>query len=203
MKPFIAALGVLGLLASQALAGPEHIIKQRAKDVSNQNNARQGAPPSHPPRSTPPPAQNPAQAPRPAAAAPSTAAQPAAKLKADIAGLKAKPEATIDQKQQLARNLMSAAQGTSKPLPSALNRLANHLTAALAGKRLTAANENRLAQNLHAMMNCAKIPADQTQAIIEDIQSLLENAGAEKSAADGVTTELKAIAAELQRPAGK
>ena len=42
MKKALAMIGAATLVASGVLAGPDVIIKQRAKEVRDQNNVRQG-----------------------------------------------------------------------------------------------------------------------------------------------------------------
>src|ERR1035437_5415072 len=69
MKTLLATAAVVGLLAPSVFGQAEQIIKQRAKELSNQNNVRQGvAPPT--PAAPPPTARPPAPT---AAATPPTA----------------------------------------------------------------------------------------------------------------------------------
>src|SRR5438552_5314495 len=78
------------LLALNAFAaGSEAIIRQRAKELSNQNNVRQGVPP---------PAQPPPQASQ--TAPPTATLTPMARLQTDIAAIKLNSPATPAQKQQ-------------------------------------------------------------------------------------------------------
>jgi hypothetical protein len=204
MKRFVAGVGISVLLAGSAIAGPEGIIKQRAKDVRDQNNARQSVPPSQPP-----PPQQPAPAPARAPAQPAVRAVPGmpqqgiAKIQADLAGMRGKAQIAPEQTQQLARDLSAAAQGATRPSSSAVAKFANDLTAALAGKNLPATAESRLAQNIHAVLNSAAIPASQMQAIVEDVQSVLQKNGVARAEATAATHSLKVIAAEVRKPASK
>ena len=97
-------------------AGSEAIIKQRAKDLSNQNNVRQGvAPPTQPPPT----------APKPATTAPSTLTpqQALAKLQTDLAAIKVNSTVTSAQKQQLARDFTLVSQArTSRWRPRPFSR---------------------------------------------------------------------------------
>ena len=82
MKQMFVLVSASSLMALNVVAaGSEAIIKQRAKDLSNQNNVRQGvAPPTQPPPT----------APKPATTAPSTLTpqQALAKLQTDLAAIK-------------------------------------------------------------------------------------------------------------------
>src|SRR5262245_46561621 len=102
----LVVFGLLGLFSATAFgAGSEAIIKQRAKEISNQNNVRQGvAPPTQPP-----PGTKAAAAP----AAPAPVAQPTAagRLQLDLAGIKVNSQITPAQKQQIAQDLMAVATG--------------------------------------------------------------------------------------------
>src|SRR6266478_5654434 len=109
MKLALILLALASVLSIKAFgAGAEAIIKQRAKDLSNQNNVRQGvAPPAQP--------AQPAQPALPATAA----LTPMAKLQADITAIKPNSVMTAAQKQQLARDLTALAHGPGKPSPGA------------------------------------------------------------------------------------
>src|ERR1700674_3101995 len=105
MKTTIVFVGVAVLSAASVLAGPADIIKQRAKELNNQNNVRQEvAPPTQPtqpPASTPPPSS-----------------QSLTRLQADLAVIQGGSVVTAEQKQKLANGLIAAAQG-AKPSPAA------------------------------------------------------------------------------------
>src|SRR5712691_12171695 len=54
MKTTLAFFGAAMLLATNTFAGPDVIVRERAKELSNQNNVRQGvAPPTQPPQPAP------------------------------------------------------------------------------------------------------------------------------------------------------
>ena len=188
-------VGVGSLMALNAVAaGSEAIIKQRAKDLSNQNNVRQGVAP---------PSQNPAAAPKPATAAPAalTPQQALAKLQTDLGAIKVGSTATAAQKQQLARDFTLLAQGSRKPSPAAANKLAEDIAAALAQKPLTEGSRSRLAQNLNAVLNPGNISASQMNEIVSDVQAIFQVSGLPRKDAVAIADSVKAIAAELQKPA--
>ena len=193
MKPTLIYLALGGLLTLHAFgAGTEAIIKQHAKDLSNQNNVRQGVPPP----SQPAPAATPAA---PAA----TALPPAARLQADIAAIKPNSAVTTAQKQQLARDLFALAQGPTRPSLGAVNKLVESLAAAVSQKSLPEGPRSRLVQNLSAALNPGAYKADQMQEIISDIQAVFQSNGSTRKEALAIADDVKALTAELQRTAAK
>src|SRR5437763_10657652 len=105
MRTMIMAAMMVALLRSTMFAGPADIIKQRAKELNNQNNVRQGvAPPSQP---VPPPASAPATQP----------SQSLMRLQAELAAIPAGSPVTAEQKQKLANGLIAAALA-AKPSPA-------------------------------------------------------------------------------------
>jgi hypothetical protein len=178
------------LPASTFAAGSEAIIKQRAKELRDQNNVRQGVPP-------PAPAPQPA---KPNAAQP-TALTPMAKLQADLAAIKPNSQVTAEQKQQLNRDLLALALGPKKPSPGATSKLAGDMAAALAQKALSEGTRSRLLQDLNGVFNPANIPASQMQDIVSDVQAVFQASGVARKDAVTIADDVKAIAAELQKPA--
>ena len=196
MKRAFALIGAAVLLAGSLFADPI-IVKQRALELRNQNNVRQGVtPPSQPPQ----PAQ---PAPTPGtSASPTPIQQSIAKLRADLTALKANSPATAEQKQQITRDLMAAAQGASKPSQSTAATLANSLAAAFAEKPLADKDCSRLLSDLAAVLNPAKIQAAQMQAIYADIQAIFQANGMARKDAVKIVDQVKAVEAETQRSAG-
>jgi hypothetical protein len=196
MKLMFVLMSASGFLVLNTLAaGSEAIIKQRAKELSNQNNVQQGVPP---------PSQSPAAAPKPATAAPSTPLTPQqalAKLQTDLAAIKVNSTVTPAQKQQLARDFTMLAQGSRKPSPAAANKLAEEMSAALAQKPLTEGARSRLAQNLNAVLNPGNISTSQMQEIVSDVQAIFQVSGLPRKDAVAIADSVKAIGAELQKPA--
>src|SRR2546427_8422965 len=100
---------ILAVIASfftvHSFADPDIIIRERAKELRNQNNVRQGVPP---------PTQ-PAQPTQPnAASTPAPQPQSLVQLQTDLAAIKTDSPVTAQQKQKLAGDLIAAAQG-AKP----------------------------------------------------------------------------------------
>src|SRR5262245_61560438 len=105
MKTGLACFGLVGLMALQSFAGPDVIIREKANQLRDQNNARQGVPPPAPAPapSTAKPATTPAQP------AVSPAAQPAgfARLQSNLGAIRPNSPITASQKQLLTQDLIA------------------------------------------------------------------------------------------------
>jgi hypothetical protein len=190
-------LTAVGLLFSlQLLHGQaQTIIKQKAKDLRDQNNAKQGVPPSSSSRPTPP-APNPSQ---PAPAVPLTAQQQAiGRLQNDLIALRPGSAATDKQKHQLAMSLSGVAYG-KKPTAQATAKLANGLADALGEKQLTNATRSRLLQNLSAVMNAEKFGQRQIQDTVADLQKILKDTGVSESVSAKVGGAARDIVLEIRK----
>ncbi len=194
MKTVLALIGAATLVAGSVFAGPDVIIKKRAQEIRDQNNVRQGvAPPSQPAR--------PATAPA-ATAAPTPVQQSIARLRADLVAIKANVQVTADQKQQITRDLIAVAQGANKPSPPTAGNLAGSLAAAFAEKPLADKDCRRLLSDLAAVLNPANIQPAQMQAIYADIQAIFQANGMARKDAVRIVDQVKAVAADTQKPAG-
>jgi len=196
MNRILVQAALLAVLAGSAVAGPDVIIRERAKQLRDENNARQGVTPA-----TAPPAA-PAK-PGAAAAAPATVLTPQqanlVRLQTDLAGFKTNTTASAEQIQRLANDLSAVAQGPNKPSSQAVSRLAGNLAMALAQKALTAGERSRLLQDLNALLNSTSLPREQTQDIAADLQRIFK--GCDQAAS--IAGEAKAIAADIQKTAAK
>ena len=191
MKATPALTTAVALLAASAFAQSDVIIKQRAKEIRDQNNVRQGV--------TPPAA--PAQPARPAAAtssSPTPVQQSLAKVRADLTAIKLNSTVTPEQKQQLAKDLLATAQGANKPSSAKVATLADELSAAVAQKPLSDTDRNRLLTDLAAVLNPANIQPAQMQTIIADVQAIFQVNGLARKDAVRITDAVKAVAAETR-----
>lgn len=196
MKRALALITATGILAGNVFADPI-IVKQRALELRNQNNVRQGVTPSQPPGQ---PTQPAAPAVPAASTAPSTLLQQSlARVKADLAAIQANSPVTSTQKQQLAKDLLASAQGAGKPSPATVAALADSLAAAFVQKPLSEASRNRLVSDLAAVLNPARIQAAQMQAIYDDIQAIFQANGMARKDAVKIVDQVKAVGAETQR----
>lgn len=192
MKTTFALIAMAGLLADNASAGPESVLK-RARETRDQSNVRQDVPAQKPPAP-------PSQPSRPAATAPSPLLQQSlAKVRADLAAIQANSPVTSTQKQQLARDLLASAQGPGKPSATTVAALADSLTSAFAQKPLPESSRNRLVSDLAAVLNPANMQSAQMQAIYNDIQAIFQANGMVRSEAVKLVDQVKAVAAETRK----
>ncbi len=191
MKTSCLLILALALTTTGAFAQVEMGFKKRAKELRDQNNARQGVTPAQP------------ASPQPGAAQPNSPApltpqqQVLARLQTDLTALKS--QTTPEQRAQLARDLMAAALGAGKPSLNSVNKLATDLIPTLAGKDITPQERARLTTDINACFNSANLSPDQVQAMTADVQAILQIAGASRAAAITVANDLKVIAAEVQK----
>jgi hypothetical protein len=200
MRLLIITAFVVGLFAPPAFGQGAQAdqIKRRAKELSNQNNVRQGVPP--PGQAPAKPATAPPGA--PATAKPAATAQAgSARLQADIAGIKAGTPATPEQKTQFMKDIAVAVRGATKPLLPTVAKFVNELTAALSEKALGAPEQARLAQDIEAVLNSAAMPVTQFDAVLADAQAILQVGGAKRAAAVAVANDLRAVGQEVRRTA--
>jgi hypothetical protein len=173
--------------------GSQQIIKQRAKELSNQNNVRQGVPP-------------PTQPPTAPGTGPTTPApQPTAlgRLQLELGAVAVNSTVTSEQKQQISRDLIASAQGANKPSSTTAGNLAASLTTALTEAALPPADRSRLIQDLNAVLNGAGLSASRMQDLTDDVQAIFQKNGLSRTKAVGIANDVKAIAAEIQKPATK
>jgi CCR4-NOT transcriptional regulation complex NOT5 subunit len=193
MKPFCALL-LLGLVAGSIQADPYSQSIQRARRTSDQNNAQQAA-------LMDPAAPAAPATPAPAATDPALAATPQniAGLQADFAALAlaATNTVTAEQRVALLNDLAAAAQGT-KASRDSIQKTAKQLITLLPGKKIAAAQQNRLARCVHAAFNGAQLTAAQQQVIFDDIQKNLVAAAVPAEDAAQLVALLKAVAAETK-----
>ena len=192
---------LVGLVGYQALGQGAQAdqIKRRARELNNQNNVRQGvAPPTQAPVK---PVTVPA-APAARATVPTlTQPQAIARLQADIAAIKPGSAVTAAQMQQLIKDVAVSVRGINKPTLQAVTKFVNGLTAALADKTLGTAEQARLAQDIDAVVNSAGMGATQFDALIADVQAILQVGDVKRASAIGVANDLKAVGQEVRRTA--
>lgn len=168
------------------------IIKQRAKEVRDQSNVRQGVPaPTQPHPAAPSPAPGPGQV------APNPQAQNIARLQADLAAMIGKT-ATPAVRQRFTRNLLAAASGR-QPDRATVTRFVDSLAPVLAGVALEAKERARLAQNINAAFDAANTTPARLNAVYADVQAILQVGGARRSDAVAIVDHLKAVAADIQK----
>ncbi|PWU21216.1 MAG: hypothetical protein C5B50_02195 [Verrucomicrobia bacterium] len=186
MKLTLALIVVSLCLATKAW-GQDYIIKQRARELSNQNNVRQGAAaPVEPTPATP--ATKPAATPQPNPAL--------GRLKSDLAAIQAGSQVTAQQKQKITADIIALASGTAKPSQASAAKLAESLCAAYSEKPLS--DSSRLLRDLEAVLNPTKYPQAKWDAIFADVQAIFQENGAARKNAVKVADDVRAIGAEVK-----
>jgi len=196
MKQALVLIGTAVLLSGNLFADPI-IVKERALELRNQNNVRQGIAQPAPP----PPAAQLATTPA-AQASPTPIQQSVAKLRASLTAIKADSLVTAEQKQQIGRDLMALAQGAHKPSAATAANLADGLVSAFATKPLPEKDCRRLLSDLAAVFNPAKIQPAQMQAIYADIQAIFQANGMVRREAVKLADQVKAVGVETQKTGG-
>jgi hypothetical protein len=181
------------LVAGSALGqGADYLIKKKAMDVRDQNNAAQGVTPG---------ASAPA-APAPSAPQGISPAQQAAidKVQADLAAIKAGAAVTAAQKQALQADISNLAKGVTKPSKTTLTKLVEDITAALADKAVTAKDKDQaqLAKDLNIVVNSGNLAAAQTQTYMTALSTSLKGCGVGEQPLTVISNDLKAITKDLQ-----
>jgi hypothetical protein len=180
----IFALAIFALWATANLqAGPEILVKEKAKNVRDQNNASQGVQPGSP--STPPAS--------PAVGKPTTPAKPTpvAKIKNDIAAWQREKAVSAEAKKTFNQDVLAAVRGSKSPTSSSVDQFTGKLTAAVVGKTIGATELSRLAQNINLAVNSASLPDDRTEEIATQVQADLEKSGVPAADASDVANSLR------------
>ena len=191
MKSTFSWVGAALLAGSSFLAGQDYIIKQRAKELSNQNNVRQGvAPPSQP--TQPPPTPTPGQP-----AAP-TLTPALAGFQTGLGAITAGAQVSAEQKQRLAQQIVAGALA-AKPSLGTASKFTEQVTAASAEKPLPATSRARLVTELDAVLNPGKYPQAKLDGIYSDVQAIFQENGLNRMKAVALADSVKAMSSEIQR----
>jgi len=181
------------LTASAFGQGAPVIIRERAKELRDQNNVRQGVPP-------------PVQAPQPGTPNPGAPVpQPSPtvqKLKTDLSGIAANSSPAPADKSKITQDLLAVAQ-SGKPSAAAAQKLADELVSAFAEKPLSATSLARLGQEIDALFNPAKFPNAKPDGIYTDIQAIFQENGLKRTHAVAIVDAVKAAANEARNGTGK
>jgi hypothetical protein len=185
-------LAVISLLSVCSYADPAVIIRERAKELSNENNVRQGVAP--PTQAAPPPMANPNVPAGP------TLSPAIMRFGTDLSTVKEDAVVSVDQKQKLAQQLVAAAGGTKPSLGSSM-KLATDVSAAFSEKPLPADRRARFVQELDAVLNPGKYPQARPEKIIEDIQAIFQENGLARMKALAIANDVQKVAAEVRKGA--
>ncbi len=189
------------ILSAGAFAqSSEVIIKQRAQEIRDQNNVRQGVTPASRPA---PAAQPTATSAAPNSGNMSAVQQAQARLRTDLATIKASSQVTADQKQRIAADLMAIAQGPGKPSMQDAAVMAEDLSAAYARKPLSDKDRDRLLSDLAAILNPGNIQKPQMDAIYRDVQAIFQVNDDARKDATKIADDARAAGADVQKGAAK
>jgi hypothetical protein len=195
MKSILFAFVLTAMGARVGYGGTETIIRERAKELRNQNNVRQGV-------------ASPAQGVQPAPTTPtSTTAAANAwqaagvhRLPADLAAVKLNSPVPLTQNQLITQDLMVMA-GVTKVSSATAAKLAHSLADALASKPLSSTDRSRLVQDLNAALGTPNMPSQRMQEVLADIQAVFQANGLSRSVAVQIIDNVKAVTAEVQKAA--
>jgi hypothetical protein len=192
MKMILALLGGL-FLASSVLADPYSMAIQQAKRASDQNNAEQQRIANQDGGNSSAPGQAVTADPNMAATL-----QNITNLESDFSAVITANGDPADQKIALLNDFSAAAQGT-KASSASVRTLAKDMMTAISGnKKLEQPQQLKIAREVHAMFNSSHLAPDRQQAVLNDLQKTLTDAGVSPDAVTNVVTDLKTIASETQ-----
>jgi hypothetical protein len=170
--------------------GNLNILKQKARQVQNENNQQQGvAPPPQPQPAQPPPPQGPS----------ASQQQLIDQLKTDLGVFKAGAAVLDPQKEQLTKDIAALAKGAIKPSQESASKLAADLSTALTGKNIFGPALPDLAKNINVVVNSGPFTMALAQNYVTGSMNILKNGGAGDADAKSVADDLKAIADELHK----
>ena len=188
MKKIVCLLALVVVAASAAhgQGAVGAIAKQRAKEAVRESNVRQGI--GAPAPQIPPVGQSGRALP----------ANPVAKVKADLRTIVDSAALADETRKQFAADVLACARGSHKPAAVSVEKFANGVSTALAGKGIQPSVQSRLADDINLMVNSASLSAQRTAEVADDVQAILQTAGLNCAQAVSLSAELKAVAAELQ-----
>jgi hypothetical protein len=172
----------------------QQIIKQRAKDLRDQNNARQGVPAA--PASAPVPSAQTS----PVIAAPTPQQQSFAKVRTTVEQARAGTALTSKQREKLASDLVGMCAGSGKPSQVNATKLAESLSDALASKPVPASQRNRLLDRIKAVLVVEPGNATDADAAASDVHRILQSSGVDVKTAGRVADALKALGRDVRKP---
>lgn len=187
MKNSFCAIVLAALFITPAAfgQGAAVIIKQRAKETAGRPTTPAPAPAAQPATGT-------AVAPQAGPAQPNVS-----KIVSDLASIKAKPQATAEQKEKFATSLASVATGATKPSNESVQALASALADAIAGKKLATADQAQLARDLGNAMN-APAGSPQMAAAVQGVKDGLYLAGANDASIQAVAKALVGLSTKAK-----
>src|ERR1700722_9990382 len=190
MIRLLASLFALMLLGGSALAqgAAAELIKEKAIRQRDINNEQQGITAPAPP----PPGVAPSSTPSGPQGISSVQLQLINNLQADLSAIKPGSQITPERKQQLQNDFAVLAKGVTKPSKARLAKLAEDLSAALAGNNISIKDPAQLAKDINIVMNSGNpsLSPAQTQTFVTAAQGVLKAGGVAGPDAKTVTVDL-------------
>ena len=189
MKALVTLFCAL-LAAGAALADPYSTAIRQARTAANAGSGQETPPPA-----TPPPQNN--APPNPALQA---TLQNIADLRNDLTAISSSTGTNrlAALKSSLTNHLAAAAQGAKKASQESISKLADDLSAAIAGNEKLRAQLPKLAQFAHASFNGSQLTEAQQKMIFDGVQKILTGAGAPADGVAGVVDDFKTIVGETE-----
>ncbi len=120
-------------------------------------------------------------------------------LVTDLQDIKSGSTVTQGQIDALAASLTTLAQGTTKPDPAAVDKLAADLADVVSDGGLSNSDLKLLSQDITNVLNSANVPQSEVDAVIANAQAILVASGVNKGDALEVQADLQEIAKELKK----
>jgi len=187
MKTVILLSGALGLALAASAQNYGMAINQAHRAVTKTENASSADPDAQPQNAAPP------QAAQPMDPALTATLQNIAHLRADLINL----STNSAPGEALTNDLMSASTGT-KPSADTLAKVISDLQAVVKDKPSLRGHYQTIAQYLHATANGAHLTPAQFQMISDNLEKILEDAGAPYSATEDLLDDLKHLDRETK-----
>jgi hypothetical protein len=175
----------------------DEMVLKRAQKMRDQNDATQKQMRQDDASSSSGSATTPANAAPPPPQKANSREQAIAKLKADIAAVRSKGQATPEMKTQFARDLLSASMGDNQASMATLTKFSNTLLPILATKGVTDAGDARMMQDLMITLNSHGLSSDRIGELGDEVKAALDKAGADATATVPVADNIKAIGADV------
>jgi hypothetical protein len=195
------ALGLIAFSAAPNARAQADLVKQKAQQIRDNNNAQQSA--LNGPSSAPAPAATSSYTPTPVSMPVPPANPEQVKLinhlESVFASIKPGVEATTAQKALLTTNISALSKVSTKPSTNVLNKLSSDLAAVLSEKALSAHDLQSLAAQISIVMNSSSLKGTVAQSYVMNADKIMKAANISAPAVQAVTGDLTGIVTTLQR----
>jgi hypothetical protein len=119
-------------------------------------------------------------------------------LTEDLSDIKAGSTITQDQVKDLGNSLMTLAEGTTRPDPKTVDKLAGDIADVISDGGISQSDINLIMEDIAAVMNSANIPQAEVDAVIANAQTILKASGVDAGDLKEIKWDLEQIAKELK-----